>query len=187
MGVTVTGKLNKAAHQFQAGDSFGFGIRIGQQYYDRKTKKKEWTNYKAVIFAKQQNLTGIAFLQSALVEGAIVEVTGDTQAIEVFDGQNGQVLSIEIHNAKLGFVHYDQPAQPQASAPAYNPQQAGAQPGYPAGNGFAPSHPTNAQAGALVGGSPATRQNAAQSAPPVAAPPAAESHSNANYDDDIPF
>ena len=28
MSVTVTGKLNKAANQFQAGDGKGFGIRL---------------------------------------------------------------------------------------------------------------------------------------------------------------
>lgn len=43
MATTVTFKLNKDATQFNAGDSIGFGVRGGVQYYDRETKQKEWT------------------------------------------------------------------------------------------------------------------------------------------------
>jgi len=102
MGTTVTGKLNKPAQQFQAGDSVAFGIRIGVQYYDRESKNKEWTNYKAVIFAKAQGQ--INFLQDNLIEGSIVEITGERQKIEVYEGNNGPVYSIEILDAKLGYV-----------------------------------------------------------------------------------
>jgi len=42
MSTTITGKLNKAANEFQAGESVGFGVRVGVQYYDRETKQKEW-------------------------------------------------------------------------------------------------------------------------------------------------
>jgi len=168
MGVTVTGKLNKAAHRFLAGESVGFGIRIGQQYYDRKTKQKEWTNYKAVIFAKNPNM--IAFLQGSLVEGSVVEVTGDTQAIEVYDGQNGQVLSIEIHNAKLGFVHSpEQPAQqasPATAQQASPAQQAYAAPAQQAPANYAPQQQASVPA-----------QQAAASA----------SKGGMEFDDDVPF
>ena len=102
MATTVTGKLNKAASQFQAGDSVGFGLRFGVKYYDRETKSEQWTNYQAVVFAKAP--AQIQFYQSALVEGAIVEVTGDKQRIRQYQGQNGLQLAIEILDAKLGFV-----------------------------------------------------------------------------------
>ena len=46
----------------------------------------------------------------------MVELSGTTQKIKSFDGQNGQVLSIEIHDAKLGFVQTGQQSpQPQQS------------------------------------------------------------------------
>jgi len=70
MSTTITGKLNKTATQFQAGDSTGFGVRIGVKYYDRETKQSEWTNYECVIFAKAQ--AQIQFYQQALVEGSIL-------------------------------------------------------------------------------------------------------------------
>lgn len=102
MAFSVTGKLNKPASQFQAGESTGFGIRIGQQYYDRETKQKEWTNYECVIFAKQPQQ--IQYYQSVLVEGSIIAIGGDSQKIKSFDGQNGQQLSIEILNANLEYA-----------------------------------------------------------------------------------
>ena len=103
MAHTIVIKLNKPAHQFQAGDSMGFGIRGGVQYYDRQTKQKEWTNYEAAIFAR--NPQQIQFYQNALVEGAIVEVSGQQQKIRQFEGQNGLVMSIELLDAKLGYIH----------------------------------------------------------------------------------
>jgi single-stranded DNA-binding protein len=136
MAHTIVGKLNKNASIFQAGESTGFGIRLGVKYYDRETKQNEWTNYDCAIFAKQPSQ--IQFYQSALVEGSVIEVSGDALKIKSFDGQNGQQLSIEILNAKLGYVHTGQQApqqqdqyqqQQQQPQQQYNQQQQG---------GFAP-------------------------------------------------
>ena len=102
MATTITGKLNKAASVFQAGDSTGFGLRIGVQYYDRETKQKEWTNYEAVIFAKPGPQAD--FYAGALVEGSIVEVSGQSLKIKKFEGQNGLSLSIELIDAKIGYI-----------------------------------------------------------------------------------
>jgi len=115
MSTTITGKLNKTATQFQAGDSTGFGVRIGVKYYDRETKQSEWTNYECVIFAKAQ--AQIQFYQQALVEGSIIEITGKEQKIKQFQGQNGLSLSIEILNASIGFVGTTGQQQPQQQAP----------------------------------------------------------------------
>jgi len=124
MATTITGKLNKPATQFQAGDSTGFGIRLGVKYFDRETKSDAYTNYEAVVFAKQP--AQVQFYQSALVEGAVVEVTGDKLKIRQFQGNNGLSLSIELLDAKLGFVYAPQAAQQQR--PAQQPQQQRQQP-----------------------------------------------------------
>ena len=118
MAHTIVGKLNKNASIFQAGESTGFGIRLGVKYYDRETQQNEWTNYEAAIFAKQPNQ--IQFYQNTLVEGSVIEVSGDALKIKSFDGQNGQQLSIEILNAKLGYVHTGQQVSNQQ--PQYNQQ-----------------------------------------------------------------
>lgn len=121
MAHTIVGKLNKNASIFQAGESTGFGIRLGVKYYDRETQQNEWTNYEAAIFAKQPNQ--IQFYQNALVEGSVIEVSGDSLKIKSFDGQNGQQLSIEILNAKLGYVHTGQHANNQQQYQQQQPQQ----------------------------------------------------------------
>jgi len=120
MATTITGKLNKAANTFQAGESTGFGIRLGVKYRDPKTKQDDWCNYSAVIFAKSPGQ--IQFYQSALIEGSIVEVSCDQLKIDTFDGQNGQVLSIDMLNARLGYVHTAQGA-PQQQNNNQNQQQ----------------------------------------------------------------
>jgi single-strand DNA-binding protein len=185
MGSTVTGKLNKSAQQFQAGESTGFGIRIGVKYYDRKTKTSEWTNYKAVLFAKAPGQ--IQFLQENLIEGAIVEISGDKQKIEVYEGQSGPVYSIEILDAKIGHVSSGIGGAPSPQQQAYAqptgqqqaPQQQGYQPAPPPqnqpqgahqqGNGYAQSQPMNAPAQQTV----ASHSNQA---------PAMD-----DFSDDIPF
>lgn len=64
MAHSITVRLNKPAREFQAGENIGFNIRAGVQYYDRQTKKKEWTNYSAVVFAKpeRKRITTVVFL-----------------------------------------------------------------------------------------------------------------------------
>jgi single-strand DNA-binding protein len=124
MATTIVGKLNKSATQFQAGESTGFGIRLGVKYYDRESKADAWTNYEAVIFAKAP--AQVQFYQQVLVEGAIVEVSGDKLKIRQFQGNNGLSLSIELLDAKLGFVNAHQSSNGQAQAPQqqrHQPQQ----------------------------------------------------------------
>lgn len=129
MAHTIVGKLNQAATQFQAGDGTGFGVRIGVQYYDRETKQKEWTNYECAIFANQA--AQIHFYQSALVEGSVIELSGESIKVKTFDGQNGQKITLELIGAKLGYVHtgqqpqqsYQQPAQQQGYQQPQQQQQ----------------------------------------------------------------
>jgi hypothetical protein len=161
MATTITGKLNKAATQFQAGESTGFGLRLGVKYYDRETKMEQWCNYEAVVFAKAP--AQIQFYQQALVEGAIIEISGDKQRIRQFQGANGLNLSIEILDAKLGFVSGGQgmaQGRPQQAAqPAYN--QAPAQPAY----NQAPPQPAYNQAPAPQAYNQAPQQPAYNQAP----------------------
>ena len=139
MATTICGKLNKDARQFQAGESTGFGIRLGVKFRDPKTKQDEWTNYQAVIFAKAPGQ--IQFYQSVLVAGTVVEVSSDQLKVDSFDGDNGPILSIDMLNAKIGFVYTGEQGQaPRQRQPQqqqqgqqqqqYAPQQQQQQPAY---------------------------------------------------------
>lgn len=121
MATTVTFKLNKPAKEFSAGESTAFNIQGGVRYYDRETKSEQWTNYSAAVFAKAA--AQIQFYRDSLVEGAVVEVTGDKLKIRQFQGNNGLSLSIELLDAKLGFVYAPQAAQQQRPAPQQQMQQ----------------------------------------------------------------
>lgn len=120
---SITGKLNKDARQFQAGDSTGFGIRLGVKYRDPKTKQDEYTNYQAVIFAKSAGQ--IQFYQSALVAGSVIEVSAEQLKIDTFQGDNGPVVSIDMLNARLGYVHSANAPQGQQAQQRPAPQQQG--------------------------------------------------------------
>lgn len=160
MATTVTGKLNKDASVFQAGDSTGFGIRIGVKYYDRETKTDQWTNYEAAVFAKAP--AQVQFYQSVLVKDSIVEITGDKLAIKQYQGQNGLQLSIQLLDAKLGVAY-----APQGAAAAQ--QQAAQRP--------APQAAPQAQQGyqPMLG------------KPPAQQPPQQGGFGAQDFEDDIPF
>jgi hypothetical protein len=142
MAHTIVIKLNKAANEFQAGESIGFNVRGGVQYYDRKTKQKEWTNYSGVVFAKAAGQ--IDFYRSALIEGAKIELSGKSQKIDVYEGgQNGPSYTIEFQDAWLGDI--TSPNQGQAPAQqqsGFAPQQQAPQQG-----GFAPQQQQAPQPG----------------------------------------
>jgi single-strand DNA-binding protein len=122
MAISITGKLNKAANQFQAGESKGFGVRLGVKFYNRETKQNEYTNYEAVIFGKAGAQAD--FYASALVEGAVIEVSGSGGQIKTFEGKNGLSISIAILDAKLGYVASSEAPQQAQQAPQAQQQQA---------------------------------------------------------------
>ncbi|MAF36337.1 hypothetical protein CL622_04435 [archaeon] len=100
---SVTGKLNKAASEFAAGEYTGFNVRVGERFYNRESKTNDWTNYSAAIFSNNQSQ--IQFLRDNLIEGAIVELSGEQIKIDTFTKDNGeQLITLELVNAKLGYI-----------------------------------------------------------------------------------
>jgi len=178
MTVVIAGKLKDAAREFPAGNSTGFGIRIGEKFYDRETRESAWTNYECAVFAAKDEQ--VDFYRRALIPGAVVQITGEQQKIKSFEGNNGVHLSIEVLNCKLSNVFFEESSTPADSPPpkpAYKPpeQQQEYIPANSAGNGFAPSHPRNATAQQTVA-SPSSNQ-----------PPPGLEGIEGGFDDDIPF
>jgi single-strand DNA-binding protein len=103
MSHTITFKLQKPAHQFQAGDATGFGIRGGVKFYDRETRKDEWTNYEAVLFAKSQ--AQIDYYTQMLVPDSVVSVSGATIKVKTFATRQGeQSINLVLNGALLEYV-----------------------------------------------------------------------------------
>lgn len=138
---TIPAKLNEDAREFQAGESTGFGFRLGERYYDRETKQSEYTNYEGAVFSKNQ--AQIDFLRSALVKGAAVTVSCDQLKIDSYTSDSGTTyLKNQMQNCRIDTVFTmdgasDAPSQSNQQAP----QQPPAQPQSFGGNGqggFAP-------------------------------------------------
>lgn len=108
---TVTGKLNKSARTHQSQSGTTFFVSLGEKNFNYKTKQNEWTNYDAAIFAKDGQ---VDFYNSALIEGAVVSVSG-TGLIAVNEEQYGIKLSIQ--DAKLVYVNTPQGQSQQQAAP----------------------------------------------------------------------
>ncbi|EDR8962359.1 hypothetical protein EQ91_004434 [Salmonella enterica subsp. enterica] len=116
MAHSITVRLNKAAREFKAGENIGFNIRAGVQYYDRQSKQKEWTNYSAAVFAKPGAQAD--YYRNVLVEGGIVEITGENIKVDVYHGQNGQSITLELLNARIGFANSGNNQQPSNNQPS---------------------------------------------------------------------
>ncbi len=119
MSHSVTAKLNRAANEHQGQNGVTFFIGLGEKNYDFKQKKNVYTNYDAAIFAKDAQ---IDFYRSALVEGAIVTVSGTGL---ILDLSNTQYPKLAIQDAKLGFVHSPEGQAPQQQQQAAPQQQQG--------------------------------------------------------------
>ena len=121
MSHTVTAKLNQAARQHQGQAGTTFFVSLGEKNYDFKNKTNVYTNYDAALFAKDAQ---VGFYASALVEGAIVSVTGS--GIILDDSNKEYKPKLAIQDAKLEFVHSPQGAQqaaPQQQQGFQQPQQ----------------------------------------------------------------
>ena len=109
MSHTVTAKLNQAARQHQGQAGTTFFVSLGEKNYDFKNKTNVYTNYDAALFAKDAQ---VGFYASALVEGAIVSVTGS--GIILDDSNKEYKPKLAIQDAKLEFVHSPQGTQQAA-------------------------------------------------------------------------
>jgi single-strand DNA-binding protein len=112
MSHSVTAKLNRPANEHAGQNGVTFFVGLGEKNYDFKLKANVYTNYDAALFAKDAQ---IEFYRSALVEGAIVTVSGTGLILDVSNAQYPKLL---IQDAKLGFVNSPQgQAAPQQQAP----------------------------------------------------------------------
>ncbi len=151
----VSGELRKAPYVQsgigQDGQSVLFIVELSEMTKNRQTGEKQYTNYRASLFAKGGQ---IDYYNSVIVEGNFIVVSGEKLTIDV--SQCGKYTKLNMENARLsnaGYVEQSQAAQPQAQAPQ---QQGGySQPQYnqaPQQGGFAPQGQPQPQGGFVPNG-----------------------------------
>ena len=120
MSHSITCKLNNDARSSQGQDSTTFFVSLGEKNYNFSTKQNEYTNYEAALFAKGNQ---VGFYQSALVAGAVIEVSSTGVIVEV-DPTGQYKPKLKMVDAKLGFVHSDNQGAPQQQGQQQPMQQA---------------------------------------------------------------
>lgn len=97
---SVTGKLNKDAHEYpHAKGGVTFFVKLGEQNYDHKTKQREWTNYSAGLYASENQ---IQYHRDKLKAGAIVTVSGN--GLLIHTNEHGTELVIQ--NPSLDYAAF---------------------------------------------------------------------------------
>lgn len=124
MAHTVSGELRKAPFVKQLTDSVMFAVELSEVIKDYQTGEKQYTNYKALLFAKSQ--AHIDYYNSVLVENNFIVVTAEKLKIEVSDC--GQYTKLFMDNARLenaGYITQQAPQQQQQYNQAPQQQQGG--------------------------------------------------------------
>lgn len=177
MSHTVSGILNQGAREFaynsQNGGGVGFNVNFGVKCQD-KDRNDIYTNYQATFFVDNSKQSMLNFYREALQAGALVVVSAEKIRIDVFAGEKGQRITLELLQPRLENVgqrrqptqsgSWGQPQQPQANSG--NQQRNNQNSGSANGGG---------QNGQGANANQRNNQNNGNNNPPV------------DFDDDIPF
>lgn len=121
----VSGELRKAPYVQsgigQDGQSVLFIVELSEMTKNRQTGDKQYTNYRASLFAKGGQ---IDYYNSVLVEGNFIVVSGEKLTIDV--SQCGKYTKLNMENARLtnaGYVEQSQAPQQQQQQGGYSQSQ----------------------------------------------------------------
>lgn len=119
---SLTKRITKDVKQVHYGNQGGvmFILELAEVIKDFKTSEKSYTNYKAILFAKSPGQ--ISFYQQNLVIGTVVNVVCDALKVDIYDGNNGPRITLEMDNAQLKEIITAQAPQGQQQAPQQQQQ-----------------------------------------------------------------
>lgn len=142
----VSGKLRKApyikAGCGQDGQSKMYAIELSEMVEDYKTKEKNYTNYRAIFFAKTQNAQ--QFYDNAMAEGSFVVVSCEKLKPEIRQHEGKTYVTLSMENARLVGANYpDNAHHAQYQQPQGGYAQATQQPQYQQPNNTAGQHPVD--------------------------------------------
>ena len=121
----ITGQIRRAPFTKEGANANGnwkmFAVDLSERYKD-KDGQTQYTNYRAVFFAKESMLD---WYNEAFQEGKVVSVSAESLAVDVRDKDGKTYVTINMNNPRLEFSQRgDSSQRPQQSQQSQQqPQQ----------------------------------------------------------------
>ena len=126
----ITGQIRRAPFTKEGQNANGnwkmFAVDLSERYKD-KDGQSQYTNYRAVFFAKESMLD---WYNEAFQEGKVVSVSAETLSVDVRDKDGNTYVTVNMNNPRLEFSQRgdSQPQQNQRQQQAQQQQQHRKQP-----------------------------------------------------------
>ena len=119
----ITGQISRAPFTKEGQNANGtwkmFAVDLSERYKD-KDGQSQYTNYRAVLFAKESMLD---WYNEAFQEGKVVSVSAESLAVDVRDKDGKTYVTINMNNPRLEFSQRGEGGQQQQKPQQKQQQQ----------------------------------------------------------------
>ena len=119
----ITGQIRRAPFTKEGANANGnwkmFAVDLSERYKD-KDGQSQYTNYRAVFFAKESMLD---WYNEAFQEGKVVSVSAESLAVDVRDKDGKTYVTVNMNNPRLEFSQRGDGGQQQQQQQQQKPQQ----------------------------------------------------------------
>ena len=119
----ITGKIRRSPFTKEGANANGnwkmFAVDLSERYKDRDGQT-QYTNYRAVLFAKESMLD---WYNEALQEGKVVSISAESLSVDVRDKDGKTYVAVNMNNPRLEFSQRGDSAQQQQQRQQQQQQQ----------------------------------------------------------------
>ena len=119
----ITGQIRRAPFTKEGANANGnwkmFAVDLSERYKD-KDGQNQYTNYRAVLFAKESMLD---WYNEAFQEGKVVSLSAESLSVDVRDKDGKTYVTVNMNNPRLEFSQRGDSAQQQQQKRQQEQQQ----------------------------------------------------------------
>src|SRR5699024_1475505 len=119
----ITGQIRRAPFTKEGANANGnwkmFAVNLSERYKD-KDGQTQYTNYRAVLFAKESMLD---WYNEAFQEGKVVSLSADSLSVDVHDKDGKTYVTVNMNNPRLEFSQRGEGSQQQPQKQKLQHQQ----------------------------------------------------------------
>ena len=119
----ITGQIRRAPFTKEGANANGnwkmFAVDLSERYKD-KDGQTQYTNYRAVLFAKESMLD---WYNEAFQEGKVVSLSAESLSVDVRDKDGKTYVTVNMNNPRLEFSQRGDSGQQQQQQQQQKPQQ----------------------------------------------------------------